>query len=606
MQLLCNGVVLDLPENAGLQFTHDNQLFAFDKMSCERTTEFALPCTPTNDSVLALARVPAYKGTGMRVKYDAQLQCGTAVRDGYLYVSSFDGKNYKAVFVCGELVGLQAIRDAGSARNLLQYDSSYQWNDNNLVDADSESLPNVGAVKYQMSYAGGHCSPSVSLRWLIEQMAQKIGVVVNFNNAQADDRQRLVNLSGVFKLDDTETELINNGSGEHEGQEYAVSLQNFLGISYLSVYNAYAWSVVAVRDGGGLDWDVTSEADRTVINEWVIPFDCVLEFPKDFPDTLCLVTGNILANSHGNFYPFVNFLGSRHFDMVNGQLEYTGLPLKGQRVSIPANTPFILTDGTGLDWPVPQYEGQTSVVSFNAFDIPAYAEKIKISIDKKFEYSENVPYNAILPDLNMVDLLRIYAAITGTLMYYENGQIYFDSLVFSDWDNVSATDKIMQRKDVMRTFGDYAQKNIVRFASADDVSVVAKLQATYTIENDNLEEEKELQMLKCSEGNFVWEWVALNSSERLYALDPEGSTDTQTIAIAATTDSYMLRASLPKIEGLQQLCDASTQVKMQVRMTMAQDNAITPKTKILCEGTEYVWTARSWQKDTAEFTLAKI
>jgi uncharacterized protein (TIGR02145 family) len=35
----------------------------------------------------------------------------------------------------------------------------------------------------------------------------------------------------------------------------------------------------------------------------------------------------------------------------------------------------------------------------------------------------------------------------------------------------------------------------------------------------------------------------------------------------------------------------------------AQINA---KTRILCRGTEYVWTSRQWQKDTAKFVLAKL
>ena len=124
MQLLCNGVLLDLYDNAGLQFTHSNPLFAFDDLKCERTTNFKLPATPTNDRVFSLAKIPAYSGEGMRRKFTCKLQAGAVVRDGYLYVANFDGKDYNAVFVTGELVGLQRIKDLGKLSELKEYDLS--------------------------------------------------------------------------------------------------------------------------------------------------------------------------------------------------------------------------------------------------------------------------------------------------------------------------------------------------------------------------------------------------------------------------------------------------------------------------------------------------
>ena len=83
MQLVCNGVALDLPEGAGLQFTQENPLFAFDNLKCERTTQFKLPATATNDRVLSVARVPAYSGEGMRRKFAAQLQAGAIVKTAF-------------------------------------------------------------------------------------------------------------------------------------------------------------------------------------------------------------------------------------------------------------------------------------------------------------------------------------------------------------------------------------------------------------------------------------------------------------------------------------------------------------------------------------------
>lgn len=101
MQLVCNGITLDLYEGTGLQLKKTNPAFAFDAMSAERTTNFKLPATPTNDRVFECAKLPAYEGAGMRKKFDATLIDGLVVMNGFLYVASFDGKDYNAIFVGG-------------------------------------------------------------------------------------------------------------------------------------------------------------------------------------------------------------------------------------------------------------------------------------------------------------------------------------------------------------------------------------------------------------------------------------------------------------------------------------------------------------------------
>lgn len=113
MQLLCNGVFVDLYENTKIQFTKENPLFSFDNLKCERTTQFSLPTTPNNDRLFELARIPAYNGEGMRRKFAARLQDGQVIKDGYLYVSAFNGKDYQAIIVTGEMVPLQNLKNAG-------------------------------------------------------------------------------------------------------------------------------------------------------------------------------------------------------------------------------------------------------------------------------------------------------------------------------------------------------------------------------------------------------------------------------------------------------------------------------------------------------------
>ena len=78
---------------------------------------------------------------------------------------------------------------------------------------------------------------------------------------------------------------------------------------------------------------------------------------------------------------------------------------------------------------------------------------------------------------------------------------------------------------------------------------------------------------------------------------------------AATTDTVgtnMTRVYLSRNNNLQVLCDASTQLGLQCRMTLYEYEELTEKTILLVHNTKYVWTAKNWQKDIASLTLAKI
>lgn len=599
MQLLCNGVVLDLYDGTSLQFTHKNPLFAFDKLECERTTQFKLPSTPTNDRVLELARIPAYKGTGMRQRFSAELQAGTVVKSGYLYVSEYDGTDYAAMFVTGELVGLQAIRNAGEVRDVLQYDQKILWNDSAVVAADGGTIANIALVDYEKKTA--HVNPSISLRWLIEEMAAAIGVQVNFTNTDAATRVRLFESTEDYGLDGVKVHLRNDPTASQD----PVNISPFLGLVQYVAVAAAQWSATSYAESGGSEWDLDGATliSQDQFDQISLPYDCVLEFPENTPQNLCIVSGNIFCRYTGGQLRCtdqITFFGTRQFYGfldTSGTVQYMGDPLAGQSVRIPANTPFMLTDGAGLVYPVPESVGQTGTIGFYASQVPAYDVLITISIDHKWEYGEYIPYNALLPSMTLVDLLKMYAYMTGTVLYYD-GTVKFDLLNLAAFAQKQA-DALTKRGQVKRTFADYAQRSLVQYDSAEYLLQGERIITAYTIDNENLEEEKELATLKVSEGRR-----RLNgTNERVYIPDYDGGF---TAANASTADAKMLRVPLPKNTNLQALCTASTQFVVEARMTMMEYNAITAKTLLLIDGTKYTWTERSWQKDVAKFTLAKV
>ena len=595
-QLICNNKALDLSESQAVQFKHTNPLFAFDKMACERTTEFSLPSTPTNDSVFGLARIPAYSGNGMRRRFSAQMINGTIVKDGYLYVGSFDGKSYKCTFVCGDLLALKALKDAGSVRDLLLYNDGVVWSNSNIVSCQEPNLPNVGIVNFNKQ--SSIPNPSVSLRWLIEEAAAAIGVNIDFPNVAADDRQRLFYTGDEHTLDDTRVFIQNDPTAS---QDY-VNLMPFLGLVQYQGVGAYRWNVTAYAGAGGTEWDY----DNATLNGFdqfdqiKLPYDCVIKFPEDMPENLCVVTGDLFMQYiQGN--PKAKeecvFIGSRRF---NREGEYFGAPLRGQSVSIPANTPFMLADAEGVVWVAPTTPGQTAVIGYNAARVPAYNIEARITIDHSFVVGEKVPYNAILPDLSLLELLKIYAAIKGRVLSYDNG-VTFDELALSDWD-FKTVNNIVKSKDVARTFGDYGQHNIMRFDSDEKVYFSEQIKNDYAIYNDNIEAEKDLLVLPVSEGGVMPLFAGDDTADFLYI---RSDSDSVTIGNANADYEYMQRVTLPKLDGLQNLCDISTQLKIDGRMSLLEYDAIKPQTLLNVRNSAYAWTERSWQKNVASFTLAR-
>lgn len=119
IQLICNGVEVDVPRGTSIAWKNTNILFAFDKASCERSLTFTLPSTATNDTVFELCRLPQYVGQGFRRLYDAEYRDGLLVKRGYAYVTQSQKSGYNVTLIVGELTALKRLKDAGKVGEIL-------------------------------------------------------------------------------------------------------------------------------------------------------------------------------------------------------------------------------------------------------------------------------------------------------------------------------------------------------------------------------------------------------------------------------------------------------------------------------------------------------
>ena len=179
---------------------------------------------------------------------------------------------------------------------------------------------------------------------------------------------------------------------------------------------------------------------------------------------------------------------------------------------------------------------------------------------------------------------------------------------------------IESRKNVARTFSNFAQHNFVEFKSDSAVKDWERIKTEYVVENVNLEEEKKILQLAYTEGGQFPEQVEpftrtnpvqpIPDNVVMYIRDTkEGywgfDIPAETLALA-DTDTHLQRVAMPKINLLQDLCDKSTCYKIRVRMTYTQYNAIDGDTSLLIEGTRYTWIEANYGDGTAEITLQKI
>ena len=729
MQLLCNGVFLDLYENLNVQFTHDNPLYAFDKIKCERTTQFKLPCTPTNDSVFALARIPAYTGEGMRRKFDAQLQMSGIVQNGYLYISDFDGKDYEAIFVTGELVGLQQIAQLGKISEIMTYDEVVKIGEGSY--SPQAKVNDIWAnVEYKKPKAD-LLIPSIGLKQLYNTISEKYGLNVQAFPAELDGYRIIPKKAAGF--DETQhficTKNPNGGYQPYANEAEIPDVFNLL--QYDDRVFEYEDVIYPVT--------IISKRQYFKIRKYKAKTNLTLTFPDDWDDRYYMYKFNEWNNS---MQP-EDFYGDRSFfrETNSNFITRTGESLKGRSVTFAAGDAFgFVCEDDFVNTSVTVKGRRYNDFGFiNMSDTDNFFTDfaIKVSSAGELAAGDICRLQDNLPDCTFVELCKTMAALLGKVLNY-NGSGYtnlitklpivkvkectyntstctitstrtkntepnynfinidtynnnkfvqqiktqsvtgvgsvtfektsninilrigfngylefslldfdvssltdgnkytfyydvtildrtntgndaqvsnmclvegsevvswndwknnqlglsFDDLAFSEWPRKQDYE-LMKRGEVRRTFGDYQQNNIVRFRSNDVIT--DNITRVYVIQNDNLKDENVLQELPFSEGEVL--------DNALYIQE---ESDNPTIGGMTTNVAQLTRVSLPANSGLETLCAASTQYKIDVHMTALEYFGITANTLLLIEGTLYTWTSRNWQNNKATFTLARL
>lgn len=572
------GRYIDLPADFNLQFIKKNAFFAFDDLECERSTTFSIPKTPNNMQIFGFANDFHRRGESMRVRVGAQMQNGIVVKDGYIYVSEYSDNLFECIFVTGDLLFLQRIRENGDWSNFIPSDIICDLNaeiksayDDNNIAADRFRYKTNGIVK-----------PSWSLPTLAEVVCVNAGVNVDWGDLLQDVSGYRI-IVGKPKGVPTTHLSLSRWFIDRPSESEPYPLENNVSMTGENTLDS-----VIVTD--------TSKKLRLVRGSFEQPIEeygyvkqlvalqrINISFAEDTSEDIFLGTVNELGG--------VGFLGDYSFAKnSDGSVIVTGEPLAGRSIEIDAGQRFLLFTPDDL------HSLADEPIAIAGWSI----SNIRLDCDVTISGADEQPANARIrakdnvPAMTIVELLKVIAVLNGKSLSV-NGD---DAIVFVDdlLGNVLQDDfRVISWKNLTRTFADYAQHNLVRFESGELVQSYDRVEIAYTIDNVNIEIEKDLLLIPMSEGQ--------KTDGVLVYIDKEF--DGYTLSVCRNKED-MLQVTLPKNSSLQALCTASTSVVMRCRCNALQFEQMKYHTRVWFDGAEWVWVEMRWSGEIAEFVLSRI
>lgn len=613
MNLIIDGQNIELSADVRFGFAKKNQLFAFGDLQCERSQSFSIPNTPTNARILGIASNPAMAGGAMRKRFDAQMQDGAVVKNGYLYVTEYNKNTYNAVFITGEMLGMKKAAEAGYIWQNVE-SAAAVWNAKG-AGVESENIAQ-NAIGGQIKY---RTNEGLLLSW---------GLLAAANNKITQTPE----LNGAFFIDWSGAGLDNTGlfaipskiagarSGDAEYVSQAGDFTPVAGVITANTINTRKLGLTLaseeVRNVGFYTTQRTPDTDKYKVLMFVALQELSLTFRKDLPDNLFLV--DLPTGEYEELYstkPPLTFYGDYSFNARAGwpytNYEVTGKPLGGRAVTIPQGARFLLMRKENYRNEYIYFRGRENRnqgYTFNTNDTALTFDEL-VKIEGTAANGANIRYTDLYPDLSVIDVAKIVAAVQGVSLFWDDAAktLRFEDFATIDvWPQRDVSGRVLSKSaSVSRVFRDYKQHNYVRYNSNDYVAASDVIRAAYDVENAYLDTDSDLYVLPFSEGKEYGGDVYVDATKSDSGEISTGARATLAYA-GAGTGEYMMRAYIKENATLQRLTKASTKVVVTLLWSLLEFDALKERDVILIDGVRYLWTDANYNAGRVQLTLQKI
>jgi hypothetical protein len=583
---ILGGGYIDLLSDFEFSFNYNNGLFAFEKMQLNRSGEFSIPRTPHNDIQLGFSHDPSNDGRYIRKSIPAELYYSGGKIEGALFVGKYtDGSRYSAVFVYGELFALKRIQEMSTIDTYIVTNEHKSISNSTLVNAYSPTgyfNSNFDFYRYkngvpdaskQVSYFNQF--PTVKLSYLVQEAA--FGANVNVNT---DGIGQAVDAVGLILANNNSTEAYQtvsvSGAANLSLSASGTGATNFDMETRLFTYYDYYSSKPTFK--------------KTLVRVFVCKRDVTLIMTVDSYNT---------AIVSGDGFTYLTNWGANFKSMKVGQkIELK----KGDYFT------FIHLSDTFIGTPVSDYS--TPIVSGISFDM--YVGTLELAdVGDEYYLSQN------LPKVTLIDLVKVLANLFRCGITYDGvtNTIGFFDFNFNKASAKVIDDIVIDVKSVNRVFFDYAQKNYIKFKNEEYVlnSVASTI---YTIDNENLANEKTLYTIPFSEGiRDEFNDVVVNDFELSAPYKKTAKIETLVVPSVVNGENSLKHISMlyqyldtimQGSDNLTPIIRNSTTVEMTVKMTAMDFLNIKNTDVFRYRGKYYVCIFGTHSGQIAELTLIKI